>query len=311
MAVISGQYRPQIWHQARYHAPYVQIGRHAGVGDETMQLPIWTNTATLDGFIDGICTNASPEQAEVALIGSKPLPIDEMPALRGIFRCGVGTDNIPFETCQSRGIEVCLPSDGTVDIIHAETANFAVHRVLDMLYRDLGEVAGWVKAPRPFLGSRRVLVVGTGKIGSQVAAKLDGLVEVVTYDAATDAPEDLERVLPTVDCVTLHVPLNDQTRGWVDAAWLARLPDGAALVNTARGAVVDEAALLSEIQSGRLVAAFDVYWQEPYHGPLRDFHPDRFLMSPHVASTCSTFLEKLADDFRQFLGVLTSQGVSP
>ena len=126
-----------------------------------------------------------------------------------------------------------------------------------------------------------------------------------------DAPEDLERVLPTVDCVTLHVPLNDQTRGWVDAAWLARLPDGAALVNTARGAVVDEAALLSEIQSGRLVAAFDVYWQEPYHGPLRDFHPDRFLMSPHVASTCSTFLEKLADDFRQFLGVLTSQGVSP
>ena len=274
-----------------------------------MQLPIWTNTATLDGFIDGITTTAAPGDAQVALIGSKPLPLDEMPALRGIFRCGVGTDNIPFETCQARGIEVCLPSEGTVDIIHAETANFAVQRVLEMLYRDLGDVESWIKAPRPFLGTRRVLVVGTGKIGSQVAAKLNGLVEVVTYDAATNAPDDLALLLPTVDCVTLHVPLNDQTRGWVDAAWLSQLKDGAALVNTARGHVVDEAALLTEIESGRLVAAFDVYWQEPYHGPLRAFHPDHFLMSPHVASTCSTFLERLADDFRAFLNTLSSQGV--
>jgi phosphoglycerate dehydrogenase-like enzyme len=273
-----------------------------------MNTSIWTNTATLDGFIDGIATDASPQEAHVALIGSKPLPIDEMPNLRGIFRCGVGTDNIPFEACRDRDIDVCLPSDTTVEIIHAETANFAAHRVLEMLYRDIGDVETWVKTPRPFLGTRRVLVVGTGRIGSQVAAKLGALVEVVTYDAATDSPDLLESLLGTVDCVTLHVPLNDATRGWVDASWLSKMRDGAALVNTARGAVVEEAALLAEIESGRLTAAFDVYWQEPYHGPLRAHHPAGFLMSPHVASTCSTFLERLAGDFRTFLGVLERAG---
>jgi D-3-phosphoglycerate dehydrogenase len=171
-----------------------------------------------------------------------------------------------------------------------------------MLYRDIGTLDPWIKTPRPFLGDRRVLVVGTGRIGSMVAAKLSGLVEVCTYDSATDSPNRLTELLPTVDCVTLHIPLTPETEGWVDAEWLSHLANGTALVNTARGKIVSESALLAEVSRGRLAAAFDVYWNEPYRGPLREHHPEGFLMSPHVASTNAAFLKSLADDFVQFLG---------
>ena len=69
------------------------------------------------------------------------------------------------------------------------------------------------------------------------------------------------------------------------------MKNNSVLINTARGAIVDEDALYEEIRSNRLRAAFDVFWQEPYTGKLKEFHPNRFLMSPHVASTCSGFLE--------------------
>ena len=76
----------------------------------------------------------------------------------------------------------------------------------------------------------------------------------------------------------------------MDKIKLSMMKDGAILINTARGAIVDEDALFSEISSNRLQAAFDVFWNEPYEGKLKGLHPDQFLMSPHVASTCSGFL---------------------
>lgn len=79
------------------------------------------------------------------------------------------------------------------------------------------------------------------------------------------------------------------------------MKDGAAVVNTARGPIVDEDALYSELRGGRLRAAFDVFWQEPYNGKLAALHPEPFFMTPHVASTCEEFLEGLAEDFEEFL----------
>ncbi len=276
----------------------------------TNHVPIWTNTATLDGFLGRVQTDATPAQAEIALIGSKSLPIADMPNLRAIFRCGVGTDNIPFEICAERGIEVRMPSEQTVEFIHEETANFAVHLVLRMLYRDIGTLDPWMKEPRPFLGNRRVLVIGMGRIGSQVAAKLTSLVDVHSYDAASDDPSRLEALLPMADCVTLHIPLTPETEGWVDAAWLARMRDGASLINTARGKIVVERALLAEVESGRLSAAFDVFWKEPYEGVLLAHHPHGFLASPHVASTNQAFLAGLAEEFSVLVDEVSSQEAS-
>ncbi len=79
------------------------------------------------------------------------------------------------------------------------------------------------------------------------------------------------------------------------------MKDGAALINTARGPVVEEEALYEEIKNERIFAAFDVFWQEPYHGILREFHPDRFVMSPHVASNCENFLTGLASSLKALI----------
>jgi phosphoglycerate dehydrogenase-like enzyme len=154
---------------------------------------------------------------------------------------------------------------------------------------------------RPYIRNRKVLVLGTGNIGSRVAASLRGVVDVLTYDERTNQPGDLVDLLRSCDGLTIHLPLTPQTLHLLNATTLSLLQDGAFIVNTARGPIVEESALLAEIRSGRLRAAFDVFWQEPYHGPLREYHPDRFFMTPHVASTNDAFLRSLAADFNLFL----------
>ncbi len=141
----------------------------------------------------------------------------------------------------------------------------------------------------------------TGNIGSKVARNMAPFMNVTTYDVLHNDPEEFPELLAEADVVTLHVPLTDGTANMLNEETLKLMKDGAGIVNTARGGVVDEAALLKEICSGRLRAAFDAYWHEPYKGELRQYHPERFLMSPHCASTCGEFLDGTATDFRLFL----------
>lgn len=263
-------------------------------------MKLWKNTATLDEFIPELGSTVNAEEAELAVIGSKPIPVKDMPNLKGIFKCGVGTDNVPFEEAESMGIEICLPSEGTQSIIFEETANFAVFSVLRALYNETGDLENWVKYERPFLGNRKVLIVGLGRIGKFVRQKLSTLVELLTFDIIENAPEELERFTKEADVITLHIPLNAKTEGFWDKEKLSWMKDGAVLVNTSRGPTVNEADLLKEIESNRLKAVFDVYWKEPYHGPLREFHPNYFYMTPHIASTCDDFLKGLAEDFKNF-----------
>ncbi|WP_309398964.1 NAD(P)-dependent oxidoreductase [Cerasicoccus maritimus] len=264
-------------------------------------MKIWKNTATLDPYTSLTKATVEAAEAEIAVVGSRPFDLDAMPQVKGVFKCGVGMDNMPMAALAERGIAVGLPSEQTRGYIFEETANYAVHLTLRMLYANVGDLYGWKKAPRDFLGDRPVLVVGAGNIGGHVARKLERLCRVVTYDAATDPPEKLWQLLPQADVVTLHIPSTAETRGFVGAKFLAAMHDGAALVNTARGPIVDEDALFEELTAGRLRAAFDVFWQEPYAGKLKALHPDPFFMSPHVASANETFLRGLASDFETFL----------
>jgi phosphoglycerate dehydrogenase-like enzyme len=257
----------------------------------------WKNTATLDDLVPELLDTVDAAEAEVAVIGSKPLELSEMPNLKAIFKCGVGVDNIPFDDAKKRDIQVILPSEKTKSYIFEETANFAVYLNLKMLYRNVGSVESWVKNQREFLGQKKVLVLGLGNIGRQVANKLSPLATVLTYDPLENAENQLEDLFNQADAITLHLPLLDNTRGFLNVDRLSWMKDGAALINTARGPIVEEQALYEEIKQGRIFAAFDVFWQEPYEGILRQFHPDRFVMTPHVASNCSDFLSGLADDF--------------
>lgn len=266
---------------------------------------IWTNTETLGDAIPAKKRTADPHFAVFAVLGASPLPLESMPKLSALFRCGVGTDNIDFEACAERGIRVELPSPASQNIIFEETANFAVKSILEGLYRWQGDVDSWSKKDRLSLGARNVLLLGQGNIGSRVRAKLEPLVTVNSWDPVGDSVDRLKPLLNDAEVVSLHMPLTADTRGWFNAELLKNMADGSVLVNTARGPVVDEEDLLAEIESGRVRAIFDVFWQEPYEGPLKTHHPDRFVMSPHIASHCTEFVESLAQDFRN---LVTSMG---
>lgn len=267
----------------------------------------WKNTATLDKLVPELLETVDLAEAKIAVIGSKPIDLSAMPKLRGVFKCGVGTDNVPFDEAAARGVEVCMPSEQTKRYIFEETANFAVYLIFRMLFNEIGEVDGWKKQSRVFLGTKKVLIIGQGNIGAHVTRKLAPSVDILTFDVLQNSMEELQGLIEQADVISLHVPLMEATTGFIDAEKLSWMKDGAALVNTARGPVVDEDALYVEIESGRLRAAFDVFWKEPYEGKLKQYHPERFLMSPHVSSNCENFLDGLAEDFREFSGRLSAQ----
>ena len=266
---------------------------------------VWKNTNTIDQYVPELCGNVSARLAEIAVIGSKEIDVDSMPNLKGIFKCGVGKDNVPFEKCEQRGIEICFPSQETSNYIFEETANYAVSLIFRMLYSNVGDLDLWKKYERDFLGKRKVLLIGVGNIGGMVAKKLSPSVEVISYDALANTLDELPAKMKQADVVSLHVPLMDSTRSFIDAEKLSWMKDGAALVNTARGPIVDEDDLENELASGRLRAAFDVFWKEPYEGKLKKYYPDPFYMSPHIASNCSDFVKGLASDFEKFVKELS------
>lgn len=265
-------------------------------------------TSTLDGLLPPLDWTTDASEAEILLVGGKAVDLPLYPKLRGIFKCGVGTDNLPFDEAAARGIEIRLPSDATRGVLLTETADFACHLILRCLYSDIGDWDTWTKAQRPALSGRRLLVIGAGRIGGMVAAKMRAFLAVDTYDAATDPPDRLEPLMRAADAVSLHIPLLPETRGFLDAEKLAWLRDGASVINTARGPVIDEDALHAELAAGRLRAAIDVWWQEPYTGKLLDLPDDgRLIRSPHVASTCRDWLENCAEDFLAMVEELTQR----
>lgn len=160
-----------------------------------------------------------------------------------------------------------------------------------------GRQGRWQPRATRGLSGRRVLIVGAGDVGRTIAARLtasDCLVTLVgrrgtdgVYPASA-----LPALLGEHDAVVLVVPLTEQTRGLVDAKFLAAMPDGAVLVNAARGPIVDTAALLAEVASGRLSAALDVTDPEP----LPPDHPlwaaPNVLITPHIAGTVHGIYER-------------------
>jgi phosphoglycerate dehydrogenase-like enzyme len=156
---------------------------------------------------------------------------------------------------------------------------------------------------RRSLADRRVLVVGYGGVGRAVARRMLAFEATVTGVATRARPtgpdgvavhgtEELPDLLPQHDVVVLATPLNDATRGLVDAKFLAAMPDGAVLVNVARGGVVDTDALIAELSSGRIFAGLDVTDPEPLPTEHPLWHAPGVLISPHAGGATSAFLPR-------------------
>jgi D-3-phosphoglycerate dehydrogenase len=212
----------------------------------------------------------------VALNGHTMMPADVLqrcPSLRSIVFLGSGASSyIDVETAASLGIAVrTVPGYGDRAVAeHAMALLLAAARQVARMDRMVRE-GRWETLEGLELEGKRLGVIGTGGIGATFMRLADAFgMEVVAWNRSPAAgslpgrPLPLDSLLETSDVVSLHLALNPDTRGFLDRARLARLKRGAILVNTARGALVDEAALVEAMQSGRLGhAALDVFAEEP------------------------------------------------
>jgi len=220
--------------------------------------------------------------------------------VRVIGRLGVGLDNIDVHECERRGISV-IPATGANAESVAEYVIATAMILLRGAYFSSAQVASG-RWPREELGRGREIggktlgLVGFGGIGRITARKASALgMRVAAFDPQV-APGDaawselrverleLDPLLAGSDVVSLHLPLAPETRGLFEAATLARMKPGAILVNTARGAIVDEPALATLLREGRLGgAALDVYDNEPLEAGTPLEGAPRLILTPHIA----------------------------
>ena len=220
---------------------------------------------------------------EALVVVNEPVDLMLYPSLRLIANYSVGYDRIDVAAAAARGVAVT----NTPGVLDAATADLAMALMLaarrglgtgDRLVRE----GGWagLRDGREVSGAT-LGIVGAGRIGSAVARRAAGFEMRILPVRRSEG--DLDAVLRASDIVTLHVPLTAETRGLISRERLALLKDGATLVNTARGGVVDEEALVAELVSGRITAGLDVFAHEP-HVPQELFDLPNVVLTPHIAS---------------------------
>jgi phosphoglycerate dehydrogenase-like enzyme len=192
----------------------------------------------------------------------------------------------PVILCDARGVHSSSTSEWIVTAILSYLRDFPGFARAQAA----GEWSYARYAPTDELAGERVLIVGAGAIGEATAARLEpfevSLIRVArSARPGVHAIDELPDLLPEADVVVLIVPLTPQTTGLVDAAFLARMRDGALLVNGARGPVVDTAALTAELATGRIGAAVDVTDPEPLPADHPLWGMPNFLLTPHVAGS--------------------------
>jgi phosphoglycerate dehydrogenase-like enzyme len=222
------------------------------------------------------------------------------PKLKLIQLVSAGFDRLDLALC--RQLEIPVANNGGTNAI--DVAEHTIALILAW-YRRMGEMDANVRSGRwsaidsgmhtHTIRGKTVGIVGFGNIGRKLATLLRAFGAEMLYTDAVAAPAEVERqfgitrvgldeLLQRSDIVTLHVPLNSQTRGLIGEAELARMKPMALLVNTCRGPVVDEAALIAALRAGQIAgAALDVLEQEPpaLDNPL--FELDNVLLTPHIA----------------------------
>ena len=242
----------------------------------------------------GELESARPD-VEALLVANEPVPVDLLPELKLVANFGVGYDRLGIEELWRRGIAVA----NTPGVLSAATADLTFALILAVRRRVVegdarvrrGEWRGsWADGflAEELTGST-LGIIGLGRIGQAVARRAQGFELRVLYAQRTRAETDLgefrelDELLAESDLVTVHAPLTPETRGLLDARRLALLRDGAAVVNTARGEIVDESALAAELVSGRLRAGLDVFTHEP-HVPEELLELPNVVLTPHLGS---------------------------
>jgi glyoxylate reductase len=232
---------------------------------------------------------------EGLVVANEPVPLDLLPRLRIVANFGVGYDRIDVAACAARGVVVTntpgVLDDATADLTFALI--LATRRQVvegDRLIRSGSWNGSWSEGRLADDVTGATLgILGLGRIGSAVARRARGFDLRVLYTQRrrieTELGEfrELDALLEEADVLTIHAPLTSETLGLLDARRLALLRDGACLVNTARGEIVDEQALVGELVSGRIRAGLDVFAHEPAV-PHELLELPNVVLTPHLGS---------------------------
>lgn len=271
----------------------------------------------------------SREDLERALRGSDALvvrsatKVDEAllemaPSLRVVARAGVGVDNIDLDAATRRGIAVFnAPNANTTAAAELTVALIlaALRHIADA-DRSIRE-GRWDRAAfkGAELAGRRLGLVGAGRIGREVAARCRAFEMTVLacdpYLSESDEVElcALERVLAESDVVSLHVPLNDETRHLIDADRLAQMRRGSYLVNVSRGGVIDEEALVDALESGHLAgAALDVFENEPLPATSPLLRAPNLVLTPHLGASTGEAQARVASEVAETVRRALAEG---
>jgi glyoxylate reductase len=269
--------------------------------------PAWAELSDVEYLPRPLPDGASGRRDDVdalAVVGERvdDETLDLFPNLRIVANYGVGYDSIDAGACAARGVALT----NTPGVLTAATADLAFALLLtvrrrvvvgDRAVREGRWRGGW--ADPDFLGrdvsGSTLGIVGFGRIGRAVAERAAAFEMRVLHHSRRREGEgwrELEELLTAVDAVSLHLPLTPDTRGLLDSSRLALLHDGACIINTARGQIVDEEALVRELVSGRIEAGLDVFAHEPEVPPELLGLPN-VVLTPHVGSATAETREAM------------------
>jgi len=228
--------------------------------------------------------------------------LERCPRLRAISNYAVGYDNVDIEAATARGI----PVGNTPEVLTDATADLTFALLLAAA-RKLPEATAavrdgdWVTwEPGQYLGAAvfgaTLGIVGFGRIGRAVARRASGFEMTVLHCGPDAGREEVESLLERSDFVSLHVPLTPATHHLIDAAALARMKRGAILINTARGPIVDQAALRDALIAGEIAgAALDVTDPEPLPAGDPLLEAPNLIVAPHIGSATRVAREQMAE----------------
>ena len=296
--------------KARVFATHPLFDEARAILDATCDVEYWTQPERPP--IEEIARRVKDKEGLVCLLTDRISDdfLRVAPKVRIVANVAVGYDNIDVPACTKRGVAVT----NTPGVLDETTADFAwallmavARRVVEAdSYARNGHWKGWNldQMCGTDVWCKTLGIIGFGRIGRAMARRAAGFKMHVLYNATKRAPaeveaeygaefRDLNALLAESDFVSLHVPLNSETRGLLDTPKFFRMKPTAFVVNTARGSVIDEAALVHALESGKIAgAALDVFEQEPFIHP--GLKRSNVVMAPHMGSASVETRSKMA-----------------
>lgn len=211
--------------------------------------------------------------------------------LKVISRCGIATDNVSLSVLNTKKISLYNTPDAPSQAVAELTIGLMLSMLRHISYADKGvRSQQWKATMGSLLYGKKVGLVGYGRIGKKVATILGAFgVNLLIHDPYNEVQQasghqvDLNQLLCSTDIVSLHCPSSKKTDLMMSEKTISMMRPGSYIVNTSRGSLIDEYALVSAIKSGHIAGAgLDVYQHEPYHGPLCDL--DQVVLTSHMGS---------------------------